>query len=68
MQVVFIDADTHYLRKGWSHPPSAPFPLRYRVRLGPRLRVAGGARTISCRALKNTSAGRSWPRDGDYDA
>lgn len=41
VQVVLIEADTPYLRKGWSILRKPPFPLRYRVRLGPRLAVGG---------------------------
>jgi len=66
VQVVLIDADTPYLRKGWSILRKPPFPLRYRVRLGPRLRVEGGADEFA-RALERLyRAGLA--RDGDRPA
>lgn len=47
VQTVFIDSNTRYLSKGWPLWRRPTFPLRYRVRLGPRLRVEGRAETFS---------------------
>jgi len=47
VQIVFIEADTPYLRKGWPILRRPPFPLRYRVRLGPRVTVEGGTAAFS---------------------
>jgi hypothetical protein len=41
VQTLFIEAGTSYLRKGWPILRKPAFPLIYRVRLGPRLRVKG---------------------------
>ena len=41
VQVVFIETDTPYLRKGWPLLRKPPFPLIYRAHLGPRLFVEG---------------------------
>jgi 1-acyl-sn-glycerol-3-phosphate acyltransferase len=41
VQVVLIESDTPYLRKGWPLLRKPSFPLVYRVRLGPRVPVEG---------------------------
>ena len=43
VQIVLIEAETPYLRKGWHLLKKPAFPLVYRVRLGPRVRVEGKA-------------------------
>lgn len=43
VQTVFIEAETAYLRKGWTLLRKPSFPLVYRVHLGPVLAVKGGA-------------------------
>ncbi|MBV9748524.1 MAG: 1-acyl-sn-glycerol-3-phosphate acyltransferase, partial [Acetobacteraceae bacterium] len=43
VQTVFIESETPYLRKGWTLLRKPSFPLIYRVHLGPRLLVEGGA-------------------------
>ncbi len=37
IQVVFIDTDTAYLGKGWPIWRAPPFPVRFTLRLGPRI-------------------------------
>jgi 1-acyl-sn-glycerol-3-phosphate acyltransferase len=39
VQTVFIDSNSRFLGKGWPLLRKPQFPLRYRVRLGPALRV-----------------------------
>ena len=41
IQVVFIDGNSRFLGKGWSLLRVPDFPLTYRVRLGPSIKVAG---------------------------
>lgn len=43
VQTLFIETKASYLRKGWPILRKPAFPLVYRVRLGPRLRVNGRA-------------------------
>lgn len=39
VQTVFIETDSRFLQKGWPVFKRPPLPLRYRLRLGKRLRV-----------------------------
>ena len=48
VQIVLIEAETPYLRKGWHLLKKPAFPLVYRVRLGPRVRVKGKADAFAC--------------------
>ncbi len=61
VQTIFIESETPYLRKGWTLLRKPRFPLIYRVHLGPRLLVEGGAdafaRTLE--ALYRAELGRS---------
>lgn len=41
VQTVFIDSNSRFLGKGWKLWRKPEFPLRYRVRLGPRYAVDG---------------------------
>lgn len=41
IQIVFIETDSPFLRKGWPLWKRPELPLRYRVRLGPRIEVTG---------------------------
>lgn len=46
IQVVFIETNSPFLGKGWPLWRRPEFPLRYRVRLGPRLQPGGGTDDI----------------------
>jgi 1-acyl-sn-glycerol-3-phosphate acyltransferase len=41
VQIVFIETDSPFLRKGWPLWKRPEFPLVYRVRLGPRIDASG---------------------------
>ncbi|MCR0984009.1 lysophospholipid acyltransferase family protein [Roseomonas populi] len=47
VQPVVIESNTRYLGKGWPIWRRPAFPLRYRVRLGERVVVAGGAEAFA---------------------
>lgn len=47
IQTLFIESNSPYLRKGWPLWRRPEFPLVYRVTLGPRLHVEGGAEAFA---------------------
>jgi 1-acyl-sn-glycerol-3-phosphate acyltransferase len=47
IQVVFIETNSKFLGKGWPLWKRPEFPLRYRVRLGPRLSAQGSTDAIT---------------------
>ncbi|MBN9461973.1 MAG: 1-acyl-sn-glycerol-3-phosphate acyltransferase [Burkholderiales bacterium] len=51
IQLVFIETDSPFLRKGWPLWRRPSFPLRYRVRLGPRIDACGPTEEILTRAF-----------------
>lgn len=62
VQAVFIEADTPYLRKGWTLLRKPPFPLRYHIRLGPRVAVEGGMQAFT-QELERRYRAELAPRD-----
>lgn len=57
VQTVFIESNTPYLQKGWPLWRRPEFPLRYRVRLGPRLPVTGRAEAFAASLRETFAAG-----------
>lgn len=51
IQLVFIETDSPFLRKGWPLWRRPSFPMRYRVRLGPRLDACGPTEETLARAV-----------------
>ncbi|MFZ6762313.1 lysophospholipid acyltransferase family protein [Pseudoroseomonas sp. WGS1072] len=49
VQIVVIESDNPYLRKGWSPWRRPPLPLRYRLRLGARFAPQEGSEALSAR-------------------
>ena len=47
IQIVFIETNSRFLGKGWPLWRRPEFPLRYRVRLGPRLSAQGNTESIT---------------------